>query len=98
MKRLIVAAILAACTMINPATAGSNECEGKITIGETWTTIAGWKNDGTGDYENGCRFKTDSVIGRRVLRKCPNGSRCRLSFPLGLDSEAVTKLDYVEKR
>jgi hypothetical protein len=70
------------------AFAGDNSYMGKIVAGPEWTTM----EDETRvplpkDHPNYTpnsivRFKTASDLGKRILRTCPNGSRCwiRLSI------------------
>jgi hypothetical protein len=76
MRKIILAAAL--LTLSAPAHAGDRLCQGKIVVSKEWTTVD----------EDGCRFKTNSKIGRQILAVCPDGSIC--SF----DSELSTKVDH----
>jgi hypothetical protein len=68
--------IAAALLMTTAVHAGSNFCEGTVKVGSDWTTVVA--ND---DTENGCRFKTSSKLGSRILATCPNGAECRIELP-----------------
>lgn len=70
-KLLIIAALLMATST---AYAGDRSCLATVVVGPEWTTV--------GDY---CRFKTASKLGKRILRICPDGSKC--SIGLALDDQ-----------
>ena len=92
MNRLMMtAAALALLTAT--AHAGSNTCEGTIQIGDEWTTV----KSNVGDYSpDGCRFKTKSKLGRRILAICPNNSECMISImPLDNRSPTLTSISSV---
>lgn len=69
MKKLLLAtaALLIFSTSAN---AGDRSCTGTVEMGPKWTTIASVEGLPT------CRFKTASVLGKRILRICPNGTDC----------------------
>jgi hypothetical protein len=81
-------AILAGVASITSAAAGSNLCKGIITAAQVpgWTVIQNESTDE--DYS----FKTNSPLGRRILKVCPIGSTCQIERPLGHSSETVTKI------
>jgi hypothetical protein len=82
MKKFLMLCAIISVALSSGAIAGSNECDGTIKVGEEWTTITGE----IGDYApNGCRFKTKSKMGRRILKTCPDKSECVISFPLGVN-------------
>jgi hypothetical protein len=88
--------------LATPAMAGSNECEGRVTVGKEWTIIKG----DTGDFApDGCRFRTSSKLGHRILATCPDNSDCTVSIPLDLlpmnpnehQSPIITRIDGVSR-
>ena len=91
MKRLLVA--IAFVVMSAPAFAGSHTCDGIVTVGPEWSTVVGKPDEWTGDYEKGCKFKTTSPIGKRILAKCPDKSNCSVHLPLKnlMSDEAFAK-------
>lgn len=92
MKQTIIAAAVLLAS-ITAAHAGSNMCGGTIQVGPEWSTVKG-----LGDYEpDGCRFKTASPLGRRIIAACPNGSECEINMPLGKRSPVITSITNVEK-
>lgn len=90
---MIAAAVL--LTSFTAAQAGSNTCEGTVTVGKEWTTIKG----DLGDHApEGCRFQTSSKLGRRIIAACPEGSECQIDIPLNNRSSTVTSITHVEAR
>jgi hypothetical protein len=76
LKWYAAATVMMVCS--GPAFAGSNECDGVVKVGPEWTTVVG----DMGDYApNGCRFRTNSELGRKLLAKCPDGSECQITLP-----------------
>jgi hypothetical protein len=80
MKKLLpLAVVVVLASITGVAQAGSNECDGVVQVGKEWTTVSGEM----GDYApNGCRFRTASKLGRRILAVCPDGSNCQIDLPL----------------
>ncbi|TYO66812.1 hypothetical protein FXV83_09595 [Bradyrhizobium hipponense] len=92
MKRIIIALALLASTAI--AQAGSNECGVVVKVGQEWTTVTG----DIGDYApDGCRFRTASKLGRRILAVCPNGADCDIYVRLGSRGKTITAIDSVSR-
>lgn len=76
MTKRMAAALAALCLGISAAEAGES-CEGIIHVGSEWTNIAG--SVGNGDYNAvACKFQTKSAVGKRILKICPDGSRCEI--------------------
>ena len=93
MKRLLTAAALALLT--TTAHAGMNRCTGTVLVGNEWTTVKGDLDDYAPD---GCRFKTVSKLGYRILAACPNGSVCQIDImPLDNRSPTLTNVSHVEQ-
>ena len=68
-------AVLIALASYGFAFAGSNVCYGLVKVGRGWTTVV----SDYGDYApNGCRFRTKSELGRKILAECPDGSECEI--------------------
>ena len=68
-------AVLIALASYGSAFAGSNVCYGLVKVGRGWTTVV----SDYGDYApNGCRFRTKSELGRKILAECPDGSECEI--------------------
>jgi hypothetical protein len=68
MKKYLLVALLmtTSSAYVLPAQAGYNHCNGTINVGKEWTTII--SKDGDGMYsEFGCRFLTNSKVGRQDL-------------------------------
>ncbi|HVG51655.1 MAG TPA: hypothetical protein VM867_08485 [Xanthobacteraceae bacterium] len=96
---LVTAAVLTSTA----AHAGSNACEGIVTIGPEWTIVESEHKPADGYYATGCKFRTQTKLGKRVLKECPQGSLCTLDLPLdgpGKDMKdgIVTKIDWVTRR
>jgi hypothetical protein len=72
-KSFYLTAALLALTA-STAFAGDTTCSGTIVVGPEWTAVQELPTD----YPMNCRFKTASELGKRILRKCPNGSQCEL--------------------
>jgi hypothetical protein len=91
-QTMIAVAVLLAS--ITAAHAGSNTCEGTVTVGKDWTTVKG----DVGDYApDGCRFLTASKLGRRILAACPDGTAdCAIDVPLNKRSSTITSITNVE--
>jgi hypothetical protein len=56
--------------------AQANVCGGVVSVGKEWTTVKGkpFQYNPTGGLSQpGCRFRTNSKVGRRILAACPNG-------------------------
>jgi len=68
-------AVLIALASYGSAFAGSNVCYGLVKVGRGWTTVV----SDYGDYApNGCRFRTKSPLGQKILAECPDGSECEI--------------------
>ena len=91
--RITLTAFAVASIAITAAHAGSNTCEGTVTVGKEWTTVKG----DTGDMApGGCRFQTASKLGRRIIATCPDGSQCLIDVPLNKRSHTITSITNVE--
>ena len=89
---LLSAAVLVATT---PAFAGSNTCEGKVTVHPGhWTSVI--NQDG-----EGCQFETKSPLGKKIISVCPNNSECMIDIELdakgGGSGEPVPVIRYSPK-
>jgi hypothetical protein len=99
MKHLMLAAATAlAIAATAPASAGDRSCLGTIKVGKEWTTIE------YAALAGGCRFKTDSKVGRKILAICPNGVECEIDNDLSTPAAAsngfmtITKTPYSIER
>jgi len=90
---ILTTAFAVASFVITSAHAGSNMCGGIIEVGPYWTTVKGDLGDFAPD---GCRFQTDSKLGRRIIAACPNGSECMIDVPLNKRSPTITSITNVE--
>ena len=93
MKRLFAVGAMIGLTT-GFAFAGSNTCSGVVTVGVEWTTVKGDVDDYAPD---GCRVRSSSTIGRRILAVCPDGSTCSISIPLNRRSPIITEILYVTR-
>jgi hypothetical protein len=87
MKKLLMATALVLAFSCS-ASAGYTGCTGTVVVGSEWTTIADeapvpLPKDHPRYTPNAiCRFKTASALGKRILNKCPDGSKCELSLSI----------------
>jgi hypothetical protein len=108
MKRLwksIAFFVIANMIALASAHAGDNSCAGEISIDKDWVHISG---------DNAippmpCKAKLNSATGRRILAKCPVGTKwCEVHMPLegsardkALDQHGnrlpITKIDVIHK-
>jgi hypothetical protein len=50
-----------------------------VQVDKEWTVVS----SDIGDYApNGCRFRTASKLGRRILAVCPDASECSIQLPV----------------
>jgi hypothetical protein len=92
--RTVMSAAAVLLASLTAARAGSNTCEGTVTVGTEWTTV----KSQYGDYApDGCRFQTASKLGRRIIAACPDGSQCMIDVPLNKRSNTITSITNVEK-
>jgi hypothetical protein len=94
LSTLLVGAALVATSLSSAVHAGSNRCTGAVKIGNEWTTVI----SDLDDYAPaGCRFKTASKLGRRILAVCPDGTEQCIIDIKGLDnrSPTITAIDSV---
>ena len=74
--------------MATGAHAGSNECVGTVDVGPELTTITDTHSSSLRDDQFGpdeprlCQFKTNSPLGKRILRVCPEASECTLQLSI----------------
>jgi hypothetical protein len=82
---LLTALVLLAAT---PAWAGSTGCRGEVVVGPEWTTIEDTsisplpKDHPRYSPNPVCRFKTATPLGKRILKKCPNGTECSIELSI----------------
>ena len=86
MRKIILAAAL--LTLAAPVHAGDRLCQGKIVVSKEWTTVD----------EDGCRFKTNSKIGRQILAVCPDGSTCSFDLSTKVDRPMTITKPYLKTR
>jgi hypothetical protein len=55
--------VFASMCLMESAQASANVCGGVVSVGKEWTTV---KGDGF-VFDPGCRFRTNSKVGRRIL-------------------------------
>jgi hypothetical protein len=90
MSRLLTtaAALIALTISALPANAGDNSCVGTVVVDPEWITVEDehavpLPKDHPRYSPNAiCRIKTNSPLGQRFLRKCPNGSYCDISLSI----------------
>jgi hypothetical protein len=80
-----------------PVTAGENLCDGVVSVGTPWTVIEAdndpeLKLSSADLVELRCYFKTNSALGRRILKICPHGSTCAVELALGHNRKNITKM------
>ena len=93
MRIALMIVFVAASIAVTAAHAGSNTCEGTVTVGKEWTTVKSQYGDFAPD---GCRFQTVSKLGRHILAVCPDGSECMIDAPLNKRSSTITSITNVE--
>jgi len=76
--------VFASMCLMESAQASANVCGGVVSVGKEWTTVKG-----DGMFDSGCRFRTNSKVGRRILATCPNESECAIVVPLGQSSRLL---------
>jgi hypothetical protein len=88
MNMIIIAGLAIMLLASTAAMAGSTGCRGTVVVGPEWTTV---EHEATISLPKDhpryspppiCRFKTASPLGKRILRKCPNGSECTLDLSI----------------
>jgi len=80
MKKILFAGVVILLAATNQAMAGDS-CVGLIHVGLLeWTTVAGFKYLGSEHSDNACKFLTKSAKGQRILKVCPDGSHCNISY------------------
>ena len=77
MKTFIIAALLA--LTVSTAFAGDNTVRGTIVVGPEWTTMEVGRASTPSSI---VRFKTTSALGKRILRVCPDGSKCEMGLSI----------------
>jgi hypothetical protein len=92
--------VFASICLMESSQAWANVCGGEVSVGKEWTTVKGkpFQYNPTGGLSQpGCRFRTDSKVGRRILATCPNGSECAIVVPLGQSSKTIKNITNVER-
>jgi hypothetical protein len=74
---LIAYAIISAASACDEG----NSCLGIVKVGKEWSTITDDVGQPGPDGPHVCRFLTASKVGRQILSKCPDGSRCYVEMP-----------------
>ena len=84
--------VFASMCLMESAQASANVCGGVVSVGKEWTTVKGFPV-----FDPGCRFRTNSKVGRRILATCPNGSECAIVVPLGQSLKNIKNITNVER-
>ena len=80
MKKIFAGMVLLWAATTNQAMAGDS-CVGLIHVGLLeWTTVAGFEYLGSEHSDIACKFLTKSAKGKRILKVCPDGSHCDISY------------------
>lgn len=80
MLKILTAALLALTA--STALAGDNTVSGTIVVGPEWTTMEDDHTSSSTAPPSIVRFKTKSDLGKRILRVCPNGSKCEMGLSI----------------
>jgi hypothetical protein len=57
-----------------------DSCIGTIHKASEWTTVAGSGMTGGTFSPEACKFRTNSAVGRKILRVCPDQSQCSIDL------------------